>query len=69
VCNNQWITFGADSPRSVNLASGFGVALEMTRRVGIRWLATLNGRQRTLHAVEKLLNHRTRTEWKDWMER
>jgi len=54
VCTNQWITFGADSLRSVNLAAGFDVTLEMTRGVGIRWWATFNGRQRTLHAVEKL---------------
>jgi len=54
VCNNQWITFGADSLRSVNRVAGFDVALGMIHGVGIRWLATPNGRQRTLHAVEKL---------------
>jgi hypothetical protein len=54
VCDHQGIVFGADSHRSLALAAGFDRALEMIRRVGIRWLATFNGRQRTLHAVEKL---------------
>ncbi|WP_423223861.1 hypothetical protein [Candidatus Amarolinea aalborgensis] len=53
-CTNQWITFGSDSHRPADLAAGFDVALGMTRRVGIRWLATFRGRQRTLHAVDKL---------------